>query len=74
MIMCVAVSGKVIDIEGNYAKVDVMGNIARVYASLINPRVGDHVLIHAGCAIEIMRPEESEELEQLHREIRGMAL
>ena len=72
MIMCVAVSGKVIDIEGNYAKVDVLGNIAKVYASLINPRVGDHVLIHAGCAIEILEPGQSEEIEQLHREIREL--
>ena len=70
--MCVAVPGKVIEIEGNYAKVDVLGNMCKVYASLVNPRIGDHVLIHAGCAIEILTLKENEELERLHREIRGL--
>ena len=72
--MCVAVSGKVLELNGNYAKVDVLGNIYKVYASLVNPRVGDHVLIHAGCAIELLKPEESEELEKLHNEIGDLAL
>ena len=71
--MCVAVSGKIIEIEGNYAKADVLGNICNVYAALVNARIGDNVLIHAGCAIEVLKPEESEELERLHREIRDLA-
>ena len=72
--MCVAVSGKVMDIEGNYAKVDVLGNVCHVYAALVSPRVGDYVLIHAGCAIEILKPGEHDELEKLHREIRDLML
>jgi len=72
--MCVAVPAKVIEIDGNYAKVDVLGNISRVYSALVDPRIGDHVLVHAGCAIEILKPGESEELERLHREIRDLAI
>ena len=68
--MCVAVSGRVIEINGNYAKVDVLGNKCDVYASLVNPRVGDYVLIHAGCVIEIVKPEFSHELDRLHQELR----
>jgi len=71
--MCVAVPGKVIEIEGKYAKVDVLGNICRVYAGLLDPSVGEHVLVHAGCAIQRIKPKESEELEQLHRELRDLA-
>ena len=71
--MCVAVPGEIIEIEGSYAKADVLGNICKVYSALVSPRIGDHVLIHAGCAIEILKPEESGELERLHREIRDLA-
>jgi len=72
--MCVAVPGKVIELEGSYAKVDVLGNICNVYAALVSPCIGDHVLIHAGCAIELLKPGQSEELEKLHREIRDLML
>jgi len=67
--MCVAVTGQVIEINGNYAKVDVMGNICNVYASLVNPRIGDYLLIHAGCAIETVKPELNNELNSLYKEL-----
>ena len=72
--MCVAVSGKVMEIEGNYVTADVLGNKCKVYAALVNPRIGDYVLIHAGCAIEIIKPEDNDELEKLHLEIRDLML
>lgn len=51
--MCLAVPAKVMQIEGAYAQVDMMGVQSKVYISLIkDAAVGQYVLVHAGCAIE----------------------
>ena len=52
--MCIAIPGKITSIEGMIAKVDFRGNSVNVHTGLIDPKVGDYVLVHAGCAIEIM--------------------
>ena len=50
--MCLAVPGKVININSSHAEVDIMGVRKEVNILLIdNPRVGDKVMVHAGFAI-----------------------
>ena len=60
--MCIAVPGKVVSLEGNYAQVDFKGNLLRVNISIVEPNVGDYVLVHAGCAIEVMNKDRAEEI------------
>ena len=60
--MCIAIPGKVISVEGNKAKADFSGNIVDVNIGLVEPEVGQYVLVHAGCAIEVMEKEKAEEL------------
>lgn len=67
--MCVAVPGEVLFIEGDVATVDFGGNRMRVGLGLVDAKVGDHVLVHAGLAIEVMRREQTEELAQLLAEL-----
>jgi hydrogenase expression/formation protein HypC len=67
--MCVAVPGKVIAIDGNIAEVDFSGNTVRADISLISPKIGDYVLVHAGCAIEILTHDQAEEITDLFREL-----
>ena len=55
--MCVAYPGKVIEINGGTAEVDFAGNITSVRVGLVDVRVGDFVLVHAGMAIEAMDEE-----------------
>ena len=51
--MCIAVPGEIIDILSTQARVTIMGVEAMVNIQLIeNPKIGEYVLIHAGCAIE----------------------
>lgn len=53
--MCLAVPGKIIDIEGSSAKVDIIGTVKDTNLMLLeNARVGDYVLVHAGFAIEFI--------------------
>lgn len=67
--MCVALPGKILSIDGQMAKADFSGNVVNVNTGLIEPKVGDYVLVHAGCAIEIMAEDKAQELIDLFQEI-----
>ena len=71
--MCVAVPGKIIEINGDTAKVDIMHNITEVNIKLISPVVGDYVLIHAGCVLEVLKKDKAEEILWLFNEIEEAA-
>lgn len=60
--MCIAIPGKVESIDGNMAKVDFNGNLVNVNTGIIEPEVGQYVLVHAGCAIEVMEKDKAQEL------------
>lgn len=70
--MCLAIPGKVIEIEGkkDYAIVDYGGGTKRkVNTSLVKVKVGDYVLVHTGFAIEILDEKEAQKTLSLFREI-----
>lgn len=67
--MCVAVSGVLVEKLGSMGKVDIRGNVIAVALGIVDAEVGEHVLVHAGCAIAKVTREESEELDTLLREI-----
>ena len=69
--MCIAVPGKVISIDGNFAKVDFGGNTVKVNIGIVEPDIGEYVLVHAGCAIQVMGEEEAREIINLYDEISG---
>lgn len=64
--MCVAIPGIVVSVDGEKAKVDVRGNTCDVDVRLIDTKPGDYVLIHAGCALEIMKEETYRDLVEMH--------
>ena len=54
------------------AKVDFSGNMVDVNTGIIDAKVGQYVLVHAGCAIEVMDREKAEDIIQLFAEIEEM--
>ncbi|MDR1815595.1 MAG: HypC/HybG/HupF family hydrogenase formation chaperone [Clostridiales Family XIII bacterium] len=52
--MCVAYPGRVEQIDGRTARVDFGGNLVNVNIGVVDVKVGDYVLVHAGMAIEAM--------------------
>ncbi|MDF2519548.1 MAG: [NiFe] hydrogenase metallocenter assembly protein HypC [Clostridia bacterium] len=55
--MCLAVPGKIIGLDKDFAVVDMLGFESEVFIGLINNAcLGDFVLVHAGCAIEKLDP------------------
>lgn len=68
--MCLAVPMKVEKIEGNLAVVDSAGVEAKVDITMVpEVKVGDYVIVHAGFAIEILKPEEARETLRLIEEM-----
>ena len=68
--MCLAIPAKVIKVNGNFAKVDFGEGVLReVNVSLVDTKVGDYVLVHAGYAIQVLSEEEAMETLKLWNEI-----
>jgi hydrogenase expression/formation protein HypC len=62
--MCLAIPAKVMNLDGAKANVDFgQGVLREVNVSLVEAKVGDYVLVHAGYAIQVI--EEKEALETL---------
>ena len=64
--MCVALPGKVIEIKNRDAVVDFNGNQVTARAGLVDIKVGDYVLVHAGCVIQKVSKQDMEDLENLN--------
>lgn len=71
--MCVAVPGKIIEINGDIAKVNIMDNITEVNIKLVTANIGDYVLIHAGYVLEVMKKDAAEELTWMLNELKEVA-
>lgn len=63
--MCLAYPGKVVNVDGDFARVDFGEGTIRdgVNVSLVEAKVGEYVLVHAGYAIQVV--DEAEALETL---------
>ncbi|MCL5876718.1 MAG: HypC/HybG/HupF family hydrogenase formation chaperone [Candidatus Bathyarchaeota archaeon] len=62
--MCLAIPAKILSLQGEKAQVDFGQGVLRdVNVSLVEAKLGDYVLVHAGYAIQIL--EEKEALETL---------
>jgi len=68
--MCLAIPALVTDLEDGKAKVDFgEGVLRKVNVSLVDAKVGDYVLVHAGYAIQTVDKEDALETLALWKEI-----
>ncbi|MGQ9566091.1 MAG: HypC/HybG/HupF family hydrogenase formation chaperone [Candidatus Bathyarchaeales archaeon] len=68
--MCLAIPAKVVEIKENMAKVDFGEGVLRdVNVTLVDIKLGDYVLVHAGYAIQVLDKKSAEETLQLWKEI-----
>ena len=62
IVMCLAIPAKIMSMEGEKAKVDFGESVLReVNISLVDAKIGDYVLVHAGYAIQIIEEEDAKE-------------
>ena len=68
--MCLAIPARIIELDGDKAVVDAMGNRFKARTTLLpEAKLGDLVLIHAGFAISLVDEEEGKKTWQLISEI-----
>lgn len=67
--MCLAIPARVIEVNGDLAKADFGGVVREVNVSLVDAKVGDYILVHAGYAIQVLDEKEANETLELWREI-----
>ncbi len=68
--MCLAIPMEIIELEGEKAVVSRGGLKVRADVRFIDrPRKGDYVMVHAGFAIERVKPERAKEILEYVREM-----
>jgi len=67
--MCLAVPGKVVSISGDTGDVDFGGVIKQANLSMVEAKIGEWVVVHAGFAIETMDEKEALETIELWNEV-----
>ena len=73
--MCLAIPAKVLEVNGNLAKVDFGQGVAReVNVMLVDAKVGEYVLVHAGYAIEKLDQKAAQESLDTWRQVFGTKL
>jgi len=70
--MCLAIPAKVMKIQDDMAEVDFGGVLREVNISLVEVKIGEYVLVHAGYAIQVIDRKEAEETLKLWNEILKM--
>ena len=68
--MCLAVPAQILDVDNYSAIIDIMGLESKVNVQLIEDlKVGEYVLVHAGCAIQKIDKDYFEELQKIFQSI-----
>jgi len=69
--MCLAYPGKVVQLDGDFARVDYGEGIIRngVNVSLVRAKIGDYVLVQTGYAIQIVNEAEAKQTLEYWRQI-----
>ncbi|MDR2866624.1 MAG: HypC/HybG/HupF family hydrogenase formation chaperone [Methanomassiliicoccaceae archaeon] len=67
--MCLALPGRIVSINDDTADVDFGGVIKKANITMVETKIGDWVVVHAGFAIEIMDEEEAHRTIDLWNEV-----
>ena len=63
--MCVAIIGRVAELDEKNAVVDHHGAKVKARRDLVDVNIGDKVLVHAGCVIQKVSEEDSRLMEEI---------
>jgi hydrogenase expression/formation protein HypC len=72
--MCLAIPAKIMSLQGEKAQVDFGQGVLRdVNVSLVEAKLGDYVLVHAGYAIQVLEEREALETLSLWKDVLAQA-
>lgn len=67
--MCLAIPAKILEINGDIAKVDFGGVLREVDITLVDANIDDYVIVHAGFAIEVLEEKDAQYTLDLFKQI-----
>lgn len=67
--MCVAAPGKVIEITGDNVVLDYDGNRVSANKGIVDVKIGDYALVHAGLIIQVLPEDEAKFMLDLFKDI-----
>lgn len=67
--MCVAAPGKVIEITGDNVVLDYDGNRVSANKGIVDVKIGDYALVHAGLIIQVLPKDEAKFMLDLFKDI-----
>lgn len=70
--MCVAAPGKVIEINGDTAVIDYNSNKVNANKGIVDIKVGDYVLVHAGLIIHVIPEDEAKAMADIFSELENL--
>lgn len=71
--MCVAAPGRVVEINGNTAVIDYNGNRVNANKGIVDVKIGDWVLVHAGLIIQILPEDEAKNMADIFSELEELS-
>lgn len=63
--MCVAAPGRIVDINSDTATVDYNGNKIKANKGIVDAKIGDWVLVHAGLIIQVLPEDEAKNMNDI---------
>lgn len=70
--MCVAAPGKIIEINGTDAVIEYNSNKITASIGIVDAKVGDWVLVHAGLVIQVLPKDEADYMINLFDELEDL--
>lgn len=67
--MCVAAPGKVIEINSDNVVLDYDGNRVSANKGIVDVKIGDYALVHAGLIIQVLPEDEAKFMLDLFKDI-----
>lgn len=67
--MCVAAPGKVIEINGDNVVLDYDGNRVSANKGIVDVKIGDYALVHAGLIIQVLPEDEAKFMLDMFKDI-----
>lgn len=71
--MCVASPGKIIEINGDTAVVDYSANKTNAALGIVDAKIGDWVLVHAGLVIQVLPDDEAQYMSELFNDLEQLS-
>lgn len=71
--MCIAAPGRIVEIVDNTAVIEYGSNRLNANTGIVDAKVGDWVLVHAGLIIQILPEDEAKAMVELFSELEDLA-